>query len=86
MKWFPDRKVLSGGLAGILAWAIMLGLSYANVSVPADTQALIATGIASLIAYLVPPADQDIVKRLNDGLVKLAQDDPNIPVTPPPAK
>lgn len=82
-KYIPDRKILAGGLAGIVAWAVMLGLGFAGVQVPAETQALLTTLIASLIGYLVPPSQKDIVKRLNDQLVAIAAADPNIPVTPP---
>lgn len=84
-KWFPDRKVLAGGVAGLAAWAIMLALGAAGLQVPAETQALLVTIISTAMGYLVPPAERDIVKRLNDQLVAIAAADPTIPVTAPPA-
>lgn len=83
MKYFPDRKVLAGGLAGVGAWIVMMVLLHFNVPVPSDFQGEASGLIGLLIAYLVPPADQDIINKLNDRLVKAAQDDPKIPVTPP---
>lgn len=80
-KWLPDRKVLAGGLSGVVAWGIMLGLSMAGVPVPAETQALLVTVISTAMGYLVPPSQRDIVKRLNDQLVAVAAADPGIPVS-----
>lgn len=80
MSYFPDRKVMSGGLAGVLTWVILLILGHFKVDVPSDVQAGLPLIIGSLISYVVPPAEQDIVKRLNDGIVKMAEADPSVPV------
>jgi hypothetical protein len=80
MKYFPDRKVLSGGVAGVVTWLILLALGYFNIDVPADVQATLPLIIGYVISYAVPPADQDIVKRLNDDLVNMAKADPSVPV------
>lgn len=85
MKWLPDKKILSGGLAGIGAWLVILGLQHFGIAVPADAQAQIVGLFGLAIAYAVPPAERDIVKRLNDGIVAAAQADPNVPVTAPKA-
>jgi len=85
MKYFPDRKVLSGGIAGVITWVILLALNYFNIDVPGDLQAALPLIIGTIISYAVPVADQDIVKRLNDDLVKMAADDPSVPVSKAPA-
>lgn len=83
MGWLPDRKVLAGGLAGVAAWLIaMLAARYGFPMTPEQQTGLVGL-IGWAVAYMVPPSERDIVKRLNDGLVKMAQDDPTIPVTKP---
>jgi hypothetical protein len=84
MNFLPDRKIWSGGIAAVVAWAIVLIISHSlHVTVDADTQSALVLLVGGAISYLVPPSKQDIVKRLNDDLVKMAQDDPNVPVTKP---
>lgn len=83
MKWLPDQKVLAGGLSGIGAWLIILALQHFGVAVPPDAQAQIAGLFGLVIAYAVPPAKRDIIKRLNDGIIAAAGANPNVPVTPP---
>jgi len=80
-RFVPDRKVWAGGIAGVVAWAVMLGLSMAGVQVPPEAQPLIMTIVVTAMGYLVPPSQRDIVKRLNDQLVAVAAADPTIPVT-----
>jgi hypothetical protein len=58
----------------------MLGLSYAGVTVPADVQTAMVALVGWAIAYLVPPSEQDIIKRLDDGLKGLAD---KAPIPPP---
>lgn len=82
-SWIPDRKVLAGGLASVIAWAIILAAGRAGLPVTPDLQPLLVTAVGMAFGYLVPPSKQDILKRLNDDLVRIAQNDPNIPVTKP---
>lgn len=82
MTWLPDRKVWAGGLAGLVTWGVSLAAQrYLGVTLPPDLVAMIVGGVTTGVAYLVPPSVKDIVKRLNDGIVQMAADDPNIPVT-----
>jgi len=95
MNWMPDRKIAAGGLAGLAAFAITATAAHFGYDLqpmadaifpPPGTVSVLAVltgGIGALIAYVTPPADKDIVKRLNDRLVAMAQADPNIPVSPP---
>jgi len=82
MNFLPDRKVWAGGIAGIAAWGILGVATHYGITLPIDP-AMLAGTIGWLIAYIVPPAEQDIVKRLNDDIVKMAQNDPAVPVTKP---
>ena len=78
----PDRKVWAGGLAGVITWALMLGLGYAGYPVPLEMQPLLVSFVGSAIGYLTPPSQYDKIKRLNDHLVAIAAADPTIPVSP----
>lgn len=80
-KYWPDRKILAGGIAGLVAWGAMLGLRAAGFDVPPEAQALLTTLVSTAMGYLVPPSQHDIVKRLNDQLVAVAAADPAIPVS-----
>ena len=83
MKYLPDRKVLAGGVAAVGAWAIALAAARYGYPIDPSLMPGLVILIGYAISYFVPPSQQDILKRLNDELVKLAQDDPNIPVTKP---
>lgn len=50
----PNRKVQAGGLAGLLATVIVWALGLADVAVPPDVAAALATLMISLVAYFVP--------------------------------
>lgn len=81
--YLPDRKILASGVAGVGAWALMIiAARYGYPLDPGLMPALVAL-VSTAIGYLVPPSQQDILKRLNDDLVRIAQDDPKIPVSKP---
>lgn len=92
-SWPPDRKVWAGGLGGVVAWGIIgVVQHYLNINLQdmahavfgdtaPDIQGILAVFVASAIAYLVPPAKQDIVKRIDNGLIKLANADQSNPTT-----
>lgn len=86
MNWLPDRKVLAGGIAGLLAFFITAAAAHYGIALTPDIQSLIVGGVGWLIAYLVPPSTRDIIKRLDDQLVAMAAADPKIPVTVAPSK
>lgn len=80
--WVPGRKVIASGLAGIVAYFILWGATKAGVQLPVDQTAL--TGIIIWgVAYLTPPSLRDVLRRLNDDVVKAAQDDTTVNVTKP---
>lgn len=81
-SWVPSRKVIASGLAGIVAWAIFTVAAHYNIQLPLDQTAL--TGIIMwVVAYVTPPSLQDVLRRLNNDVVKAAQDDPDTPVSKP---
>jgi hypothetical protein len=82
MNYLPDRKVWAGGFSGIAAWFILMELAKYNITTPIDATTLSA-GIAWIATYLIPPADRDIVKRVNDDIVEMARNDPANPTTKP---
>lgn len=82
-NWIPSRKVLSGGVAGLTAWAILTGLGYFNIPVPLELQVYLPALITSLVSYLVPPAQQDVIRRMDDRLVAIAGHDPDSAVSLP---
>lgn len=82
MNFLPDRKVLAGGIAGLLTWGLTVVAARYGIVLTPDIQSLIVGGVGWAMAYIVPPSQHDIVKRLNDDLVAIAAADPNIPVTP----
>lgn len=70
-RYIPDRKVLAGGLTGLVVWAVSLACQDAGYDVPADVLGLAIALVAPTIAYLVPPSVKDIAKRL-DGDIRAA--------------
>jgi hypothetical protein len=76
-KWIPDRKFLSGGIGGILAWALA---TYLGMDQEIATQ--IGAAVGAAIAYLVPPSVKDIIKRVDDTIIGLARQSPDSPASP----
>ena len=81
----PDRKVLAGGVSSVAAWGVTQVAVHYGVPITPEMQGYVAAGFGWLIAYLVPAAQRDVLRHLNDELVKFAQNDPRIPVTKPKA-
>lgn len=65
-RYIPDRKVLAGGLGGLLTWLVLLALEhFFGIVISSDVAALIVAIVAPSISYAVPPSVQDIAKRLD---------------------
>lgn len=94
--WFPSRKVIAGGIAGVFSWLILYLLKrYANfdpqpimdqlfqtIGTPAPAvQPALAGVIAWIVAYVTPVSVKDIVSRLNDDIVRVAAADPKSAVS-----
>lgn len=78
--WFPDRKVLAGGIAGLAAWGLTLAAAKFGIVLTPDMQTMIVAGIGAAASYITPPSVKDIVKRLDTQIVQIGINDPNIPV------
>ena len=61
-RWIPDRKYLSGGLSGVIAWALA---TFSGLDGELSLQ--IAGAVAAAVAYFVPPSVGDIIKRVGNG-------------------
>lgn len=77
----PDRKVWSGGLAGILTWLIIFGLGKAGVPLDPTLQSGLALVVGYAVSYFVPPSLRDVVSRVNNDIVKIANADQSNPTT-----
>lgn len=76
----PDRKVWASGLSGLAVFAIGIGLQkFFNITIDPNVLAAAITVIIPLVAYLVPPSVQDVVKRVNNDIVKIANADQSNP-------
>lgn len=76
-RWIPDRKWLSGGTAGIVAWALA-----AFLGMDQDIATQIGAAVGALVAYFVPPSIKDIIKRVDDTIIGLARQSPDSPASP----
>jgi len=66
----PNQKEWAAGVAGLITWLILIGLTYAGINVPADAQGGIVALVAAIIARITPPADVDVVKHVNDDIAQ----------------
>lgn len=83
-KYFPDAKWLAGGIGGVATWGILLLLTQLGITVPPGLEAVIPVLVTMVTHYLLPAADQDIIKRVNDRIVAMAAADPTNPVAKQP--
>lgn len=77
----PDRKVLAGGLSGLVTWLVVYISGRYGLDIPADVQAAIPLVFGLVVSYLVPPSQRDVLKRLDDGIIAIAARDPQTAVS-----
>lgn len=66
----PERKFLASGVAGVLAYFLMLLASRVlGIDLTFDVAVPIAAGLMLLVHYYVPPSLQDLMRRI-DGEMK----------------
>ena len=65
-KWIPDRKVLAGGIIGVLSFfaSTALGLE-------AETSAGIAAALWGIANYFIPASLADVVNKIDGTLKKI---------------
>lgn len=79
MTWPPDRKVFAGGTASVVTWLILMlvnaGATHFGWAVPDAVTTVVPLIVGYAFSYLIPPADRDIIKRIDDRLIILARND-----------
>jgi hypothetical protein len=70
----PDRKVLAGGVTGILIYAISIGLEYFGVNISSDVLGLVIAVVSPSVSFLIPPAVKDISTRLDTDLRRVFEE------------
>lgn len=73
VKYLPDRKVLAGGLASVLAYLIVLALQESGVDIPYDIVAAAVGGAYALVSYLVPTPVRDVLRRGDDFVRQIGE-------------
>lgn len=66
----PSQKEWAAGIAGLVTWGLLYGLSYAGIAVPEAAQPGIALLFAVIIARIVPPSQQDVLKHVDDTIAQ----------------
>lgn len=93
--WPPDRRIWAGGLATVISYTILsylhawtgIDLNPLNAIVAVafpgsvDVTGLFATIIGAAIAQFTPPSLHDVVAWLDNRAIRVANADPNSPVT-----
>lgn len=91
--WLPDRKVYSGGVAGLATAMILAVSNHYGYSLQAYADSLFGPGainvaatliglISLVAAYIIPPSYHDIYTKLNDRIIALGYKDPRVLVSP----
>jgi hypothetical protein len=81
-KYIPDRKVLSAGIAGVLAWGLVLLAPRVGLPLTLDIALPVMVALMGGVAYLVPPSAKDVIKRIDGEIMSIAG---LMPAGPPPA-
>lgn len=76
-KNLPDRKWLASGVSGVLTWAIV---TYAGLGEEVATP--LVGAVMAAVHYFVPPSVTDIIKRVDDQVIKFARQSPDSPASP----
>lgn len=93
LKWPPDKKIWSGGIAGIAAWVLLsvlqhfLGfdpqamlVAFMGAGAP-DIQLIVTTLVTLLVAHFTTPSVQDVVAHVNNSIVEIAAAEPGTKTT-----
>lgn len=66
----PNQKQWAAGLGGLLSFAIDYGFFLAGHPLPVPVDAALLTALPPIIAALVPPADVDVLRHVNDTIAQ----------------
>lgn len=90
--WMPDRKVYSGGITFVLAWALLAAAAHFGYPLQAWADTILGAGALNLqmslsgalafgVMYIMPASEHDIYTKLNNRIIALGLIDPNVPIT-----
>lgn len=74
-KWIPDRKIVAGGLAGVAAWLVVMGLGEVGVPVSMEAATAIVGAAVAAFGYIVPDSVERVLEKANDILVEFGEED-----------
>lgn len=66
----PNQKEWAAGVGGLLAFAIIAIARMAGYSLGDGLESALIVLLPALVARLVPPSDQDVLKRVNDTIAQ----------------
>lgn len=83
-KWIPDRKILAGGVASVVAFlAVVAADQFLGFSLPMETAMMVVGGLGTLVAYMVPEKYETIFRKADAALSELGFDDTDdVPADP----
>jgi len=67
--WIPDRKVLAGGISGVVAFFLAKALD-----MDPETATAISGAVAGTVAYFIPPSVADVVNKIDSTMKKIGGD------------
>lgn len=71
-KWFPDAKVLAGGLGSVVAWIVVTAVnSFTGATIGMEAAVAAVGAVAPVVAYLVPDSVEDIARKVDRYLESL---------------
>lgn len=76
-KYIPDRKFLASGIAGAVAFAIVL-----LTGIDGEVATAAVAGVMALVHYFVPASVSDIIRRVDDRIIDLARASDESPASP----
>lgn len=69
----PERKVIAGAVVAAVTWA---ALHFFGYTIDPGTQTALIPLLMLAAQYLIPPSVWDVVRRVNNDIVKLANATP----------
>lgn len=69
LKYYPDRKVLMGGVAGVLSYIVSLTLP----EMDSETATYIGAAVWGLVSYFVPASKRDLLRKADETLEALGE-------------
>ena len=68
-KWIPDRKVLGGGIVGVVSFFVATAFG-----MDAEAAASIAGALWGAVSYFIPASVSDVVNKIDATMKKIGND------------